>query len=158
MYLRVLLVCLFFCCAFWLSHETLSFGTWFVCVCVCPSVTALAASASAYTCSQRCSGVCLRLFLDIYVWIFKKKLPFKSYGVKNPTCKCVRAHRQPFLRTFGTNEGQQLPEAQRVGRMLLQRLATGPTSIKQARYKQLTTRRGYEGHVRACVVYRIVRQ
>ena len=38
-----------------------------LCVCVCPSVTALAASASAYTCSQRYSGVCLRLFLDIYV-------------------------------------------------------------------------------------------
>ena len=48
----------------------------FVCVCiclsVCPSVTALAASASAYTCSQRYSGVCLRLFLDKYVWNFEK--------------------------------------------------------------------------------------
>ena len=52
-----------------------------VCVSVCPSVTALAASASAYTCSQRYSGVCLMLFLDIYVWNFEKNLPFKSYGV-----------------------------------------------------------------------------
>ena len=39
----------------------------------------------------------------------------------------------PFLRTFGTNGGLQLPEAQLVGRMLLQRLATGAlTSVKQA--------------------------
>ena len=43
-----------------------------VCLSVCPSVTALAASASAYTCSQRYSGVCLRLFLDKYVWVFEK--------------------------------------------------------------------------------------
>ena len=43
-----------------------------LCVCVGLSVTALAASASAYTCSQRYSGVCHRLFLDIYVWIFEK--------------------------------------------------------------------------------------
>ena len=45
------------------------------------------------------------------------------------------------------------PEAQRVGRTLLQRLATGATSVKQARYKQLSTDY-YEEHVRACVVYR----
>ena len=63
---------------------------------------------------------------------------FKSYGVKKPICKLVRAHREPFLRTFGTNKGQQL-QAQQVGRMLLQRLATGATSVKQARYKQLPT-------------------
>ena len=55
--------------------------TCFVCVSVCPSVTALAASASAYTCSQRYSGVCLRLFLDKCV-DFRKNLPLKSYGVK----------------------------------------------------------------------------
>ena len=64
---------------------------------------------------------------------------FKSYGVKKPICKLVRVSREPFLHTFGTNEGQQLPEAQQVGRMLLQRLATGATSVKQARYKQLPT-------------------
>ena len=99
----------------------------FVCVCiclsVCPSVTALAASASACNCSQRYSGVCLRLFLDKCVE-FRKNLPFKSYGVKKPICKCVRTHREPFLRSFGTNETQQLREGQLVGRMLLQRLAT----------------------------------
>ena len=52
--------------------------TCFVCVSVCPSVTALAASASAYTCSQRYSGVCLRLFLDKYVWIFEKTLLWRE--------------------------------------------------------------------------------
>ena len=35
------------------------------------------------------------------------------------------ANREPFSRTLGTNGGQQLPEAQLVIRMLLQRLATG---------------------------------
>ena len=52
---------------------------------------------------------------------------------------------------FGTNGGQQLPEAQLVGRMLLQRLATGATGVKQARYTHclLTT----YGNIRTCVVY-----
>ena len=45
----------------------------------------------------------------------------------------VTANREPFSRTFGTNGGQQLPEAQLVGRMLLQRLAAGATGVKQAR-------------------------
>ena len=38
----------------------------------------------------------------------------------------------PFSRSFGTNETQQLREGQLVGRMLLQRLATGATGVKQA--------------------------
>ena len=41
-------------------------------------------------------------------------------------------HRQPLLRSFGTNETQQLREGQLVGRMMLQRLATGATGVKQA--------------------------
>ena len=45
-------------------------------------------------------------------------LPFESYGVNKPICKYVRAHRQPFSRSFGTNE---LREGQLGGRMLLQR-------------------------------------
>ena len=49
--------------------------------------------------------------------------------MKKPICKCVRAHREPFSRSFGTNETQQLREGQLVGRML-QRLATG---VKQAK-------------------------
>ena len=48
----------------------ISYGTCFVCVCVClsvcPSVTALAATASAYTCSQRYSGVCLWINVCIF--------------------------------------------------------------------------------------------
>ena len=40
---------------------------------------------------------------------------------------------------FGTNGGLQLPEAHLVSRMLLQRLATGATGVKQARYTQLPT-------------------
>ena len=70
---------------------------------------------------------------------FRNNLLFKSYSVKKPICKRVRAHREPFSRTFGNNEGQQLPEAQQVGRMLLQRLATGATRVEQVRYKQLPT-------------------
>ena len=36
--------------------------------------------------------------------------------------------------SFGTNETQQLREGQLVGRMMLHRLATGATGVKQARY------------------------
>ena len=61
----------------------------------------------------------------------------------------VRAHREPFSRSFGTNETQQLREGQLVGRMLLQRLVTGATGVKQARYRQ----GGSEALVRACAVY-----
>ena len=60
---------------------------------------------------------------------FRKNLPFKSYSVKMPI---VRAHREPFSRTFGTNGGLQLPEAQLVRRMLLQGQTTGATCVKQA--------------------------
>ena len=63
---------------------------------------------------------------------FRKNLPYKSYGVKKPICKLVRTHREPFSRSFKTNETQQLREGQLVGRMLLQRLATGATAVKQA--------------------------
>ena len=82
----------------------------------------------------------------------RKNLQFKSYGVKKPICKLVRAHREPFSRSFGTNETQQLREGQLVGRMLLQRLSTGATGVKQARYRRGPTR-GSEALVRACAVY-----
>ena len=64
------------------------------------------------------------------------------------------ANREPFARTFGTNGGQQLPEAQLVGRMLLQRLATGATGVKQARYSNclLTTCRGCEETYVQCMM------
>ena len=80
---------------------------------------------------------------------FRKNLPLKSYGVKKPICK---SNRQPLSRSFGTNETQQLREGQLVGRMMLQRLATGATGVKQARYRRRPTR-GSEALVRACAVY-----
>ena len=55
-------------------------------------------------------------------------------------------------RSFGTNETQQLREGQLVGRMMLQRLATGATGVKQARYRRRPTR-GSEALVCACAVY-----
>ena len=61
-------------------------------------------------------------------------------------------HRQPLSRSFGTDETQQLREGQLVGRMLLQRLATGANGVKQARYRRRPTR-GSEVLVRACAVY-----
>ena len=53
---------------------------------------------------------------------FRKTLPFKGYGEKKPICKLVIAHREPFSRTFWTNETQELLEAQPVSRILLQTL------------------------------------
>ena len=106
-----------------------------VCVCVCVSVPALAASVSAYIRNQRYSRVSLRRFLDFDLSILEKNLPLKSYAVKKPICKLVRAHREPFSRSFGTNETQQLREGQLVGRMLLQSLATGATGVKQVKVK-----------------------
>ena len=83
---------------------------------------------------------------------FRKNLPFKRYGVKKPICKCFGAHRQPLSRSFGTNETQQLREGQLVGRMMLHRLATGATGVKQARYRRRPTR-GSEALARACAVH-----
>ena len=80
---------------------------------------------------------------------FRKSLPFKSYGVKKPICKSVRA---PFSRSFGTNETQQLREGQLVGRMLLQRLATG---VKQARYRQGPTRAARHPYAHAQYTLRV---
>ena len=62
-----------------------------------------------------------------------------------------RARRELFSCTFGTNKTQQLREGQLVGRMLLQRLATGATGVKQARYRQ----RGTRTHMRSihCVLW-----
>ena len=134
-----------------------------VCLSVCLSVPALAASASVETSNQRYPLVSLRLFLDFDSWIFGKKLwrekPIandeKPSGQKlwrgKANMQMITANREPFSRTFGTNGGQQLPEAQLVGRMLLQRLATGATGVKQARYKQLPTDYIPYNITRACV-------
>ena len=40
---------------------------------VCPSVIALSASASTYTCNQLYSRVSLRIFFDFDSWIFRGK-------------------------------------------------------------------------------------
>ena len=50
---------------------------------------------------------------------------------------------------------KKLREGQLVGRMMLQRLATGATGVKQARYRRRPTR-GSEALVRACAVYRVL--
>ena len=107
------------------------YGCVSVCLSVCLSVTALAATAFVSTCNQRH----LRHYYRLY---FRKSLPFKSYGVK-----------KPFSRSFGTNETQQLREGQLVGRMLLQRLATGATGVKQARYSQGSTRAARHSYAHA---------
>ena len=99
-----------------------------VCLCVYLSVPALAASASVETTKQQYSQVFL---LDFDSWIFEKNLPYKGFGVKKPYAN--ESHREPFSRTFRTSEGQQLCEGRLVGLMLLQRLATGVTGVKQAR-------------------------
>ena len=104
---------------------------------VCPSVTALAASASVHTWNQRYS---IRRILTSG---FSKKPPFNSYGV-------TRGNREPFSHTLGTNGGQQLPEAQLAGRMLLHRLATG---AHNQRDRPLPTCYILRGIVRACAVY-----
>ena len=95
-----------------------------VCLSVYPSVPALAASASVETSKQRYSRVSLRLFLDIYMWSFEKTFRSKVMAWKS---QLQMSHRQPLSRSFGTNETQQLREGQLVGRMMLQRLATGAT-------------------------------
>ena len=51
---------------------------------MCVSVTALATSVSAYIRKQRYTRVDFSFFLDFDSWIFKKNLPFESYGVKKP--------------------------------------------------------------------------
>ena len=55
---------------------------------------------------------------------FRKNLPLWR---EKANMQMIGAHRQPLSRSFGTNETQQLREGQLVGRMMLQRLATGAT-------------------------------
>ena len=76
---------------------------------------------------------------------FRKNLPFKSYGVEKPIANELELTVSRFRAVSG-------PTKQLVGRMLLQRLATGATGVKQARYRPRPTR-GSEAPVRACAVY-----
>ena len=58
------------------------YSTWFVCLSLCRSVTALAASASVYAANQQYSWVSLTFLLDFDSWIIEKRLRLKSYCVK----------------------------------------------------------------------------
>ena len=118
----------------WLPFELLTLGahaqrggysTCFVCLCVCVFVCYRSSSVSV--CNQRHLRHSFRLFLLVDI---RKTLPLKSYGEKKPICKLVIAHREPFSRTFWTNETQELLEAQPVNRILLQTLATGAAGVK----------------------------
>ena len=92
-----------------------------------------------------------------FSWISTREKP-SVQKLWRPICKCVGTRREPFSRSFGTNKTQHLREGQLVGRMLLQRLATGATGVKQARYRRGPTRaqRGTRTRMRsiytACVV------
>ena len=86
---------------------------------------------------------------------FRKNLPFKSYSVKKAICKCVRSHREPFSRSFGTDETQHLREGQLVGRMLLQRLSTGATGVKQARYRRGPTQAARHSYAHAQYIHSV---
>ena len=100
-----------------------------------PSVPALAASASVETSKQRYSRVSLRLFLDSYVWSFEKTFRSKVMAWKSQYANELEL-------SVRTNETQQLREGQLVGRMMLQRLATGATGVKQA-YRRRPTRHSH---------------
>ena len=82
------------------------------------------------------------------MWNFEKTFRSKVMAWKSQYANELEL----ISRSFGTNETQQLREGQLVGRMMLQRLATGATSVKQARYRRRPTR-GSVALARACAVY-----
>ena len=59
------------------------------------------------------------------MWSFEKTFRSKVMAWKSQYAN------EPLSRSFGTNETQQLREGQLVGRMLLQRLATGATGVNK---------------------------
>ena len=81
------------------------------------------------------------------MWSFEKNFRSKVMAWKSQYAN------EPLSRSFGTNETQQLREGQLVGRMMLQRLATGAIRVKPARYRRRPTRRA-EALARACAVYK----
>ena len=103
-----------------------------VCVClsVCPSVTA----ASVRTWNQRYSWVSS--------WILTR-----GFSKKTSVQKLWREKANMlFSHTFGINEGQNLPEAQLVGQVLLERLATGAHRHKTGHCLPATTHRASYAH------------
>ena len=97
-----------------------------VALCVCLSVCYRSSSYSVRFSLQPTASTA---FLGFQLVDFRKSLPFKSYGEKKPICKLVSS-REPFSRTFWTNETQELLEAQPVSRILLQTLASSAASVK----------------------------
>ena len=63
------------------------------------------------------------------MWSFEKTFRSKVMAWKSQYANELEL----TVTSFGTNKTQQLHEGQLVGRMMLQRLATGATGVKQAR-------------------------
>ena len=78
-----------------------------------------------------------------------KSLPFKSDDVKSQYANELEL----AASSFGTNKTQHLREGQLVGRMLLQRLATSATGVKQARYRRGPTREQRSTRTRMRSIY-----
>ena len=83
-----------------------------------------------------------------------KKPSVEKLWREKANMQIVGAHRQPLSRSFGTNETQQLREGQLVGRMMLQRLATGATGVKQARYRRRPTRAARHSYAHAQYIHK----
>ena len=99
-----------------------------VCVSVCLSVCYRSSSFSVRIYIPGANG-----FLLGFSWIltrgFSKNLPFQSYGVKKPIANELELTASCFRALSGSTKGRT-SEAQLVGQVLLERLATG---AKQAR-------------------------
>ena len=78
------------------------------------------------------------LSLGFDSWVFKKTF---RYALWREKANMQMPHRELFSRTFGINEGQNLPEAQLVSQVLLERLATGAHRHKTS---EIGHCRGYE--------------
>ena len=120
------------------------YGSRPVCVCICPSVAALAASASAYTCSQRCSGVCHRLFLDNMCG-FTKKTSVQKLWRKKANMQMVELTASGFRAVSGPTKHSSYVK----GNWWVE--CGQATGVKQARYRRGPTR-GQRGTLRACAV------
>ena len=119
-----------------------------VCLSVCPSVPALAASASVETSKQRYSRVSLSFSWINMCGVSKKPSIQKLWRGKAN----MQMSWSSLSAAFAQFRDQRNAAEQLVSRMLLQRLATGETGVKQARYRRRPTR-GSEALTRACAVY-----
>ena len=64
--------------------------------------------------------------------VFRKKLPFKIYGIKSQYTNKLELTASRFMH-FLYQQKQELLEGQLVGQYLLQRLDIGATGVKYAR-------------------------